>query len=130
LKEVIVTITEIKVGVPGQFSQTPSPSQSLKGQGNDGKVYEKHWEFWPESQTMDYITQWTLRDDGVGREPFWVPHEAIYVYDAVREGMRIIDQQGNDIRPKGDFVYCREHNSYAHTGGRCIHCIIAERKAA
>lgn len=130
LKEVIVTVTAIKTGVLGQFSQTPSSSQSLMGRGDDGKVYEKHWEFWPESQTIDFIGQWSIRGDGHSSSPWWFPHEAVNVYDAIREGMRIVDLYGKDIRPKGDFVYCAEHDSYAHMDGRCVHCIIDERKVA
>ena len=43
LKEVIVTITETKTGVPSEHSGQPSSRQSLKGVGDDGKTYRKHW---------------------------------------------------------------------------------------
>lgn len=130
-KEVIVTITEIKNGVPGEFSRKPVSSQSLRGIGDDGKTYEKHWESWPESQTNDFIEQWSMREDGADGERFWTPHEAIYVYDAVSrhqkheggERIKIVGfPSGEEMKPEGDITYCQEHDRYWHKGVECFFC--------
>lgn len=128
LKEVIVTITEVKTGVPGEFSRDPVSSQSLRGIGDDGKTYEKHWDSWPESQTNDFIDSWSMRDDGEGDDQFWVPMEAVYIYDAAsrrREppAFTLIDQSDAPIKPKGDVVYCEKHDHYSHKDGVCIFCL-------
>ncbi|GEM_PF-3275603 len=130
LKEVIVTITEIKTGAPGEFSGNPVSSQSLRGIGDDGKIYEKHWNSWPESQTRDFVDQWSIRDDGEGIQRFWIPKEAIHVYDAAscRKGPSefiLINQSGAAIKPKGDVVYCEEHDRYSYKDNTCFWCYAA-----
>lgn len=141
VKEVMVTITETKTGVPGEFSGHPAPFESLRGLGNDGKVYEKHWDFWPESQACDFTTQWTIREDGEGEglEIFWAPAEATHVYNELasrRKGtpeFTLIDKDGASILPKGDFDYCLEHDSYWSRRIECFWCHvenISKRKAA
>lgn len=136
LKEVIVTITEMKTGAPGEHSREPSSLQSLRGIGDDGNLYEKHWEEWPESQTNDFQSQWNMRDDGVGEgvEQYWIPMEAVYVYNSFSkvkaEGCKLIDINSADILPKGDISYCEEHDRYTHgKGTTCFFCKHGRRVA-
>lgn len=137
LKEVLVTITETKTGVPGEFSRNPVSSQSLRGIGDDGKTYEKHWESWPESQTNCFTTQWSMRDDGEGDNPFWIPKEAVHAYDELRRAkeqhpelkLERRDKNGQPVLPKGDVVHCAEHDEYTHKGTTCFSCHVAERAA-
>lgn len=134
-KEVIVTVTEIKNGVPGEFTREPVSLQSLRGVGDDGKTYEKHWETWPESQTNDFIDQWSIRDDGEGDQKFWIPKEAVYVYDMASRRNRpsaltLVDPSGTTIKPKGDVVYCEVHDSYSHQNSECLFCLMDKRRQA
>ena len=142
LKEVIVTITEIKTGVIGEWSRKPVSSQSLRGIGDDDKVYEKHWDSWPESQTHDFGVQWSMRDDGAGGESqgLWIPREALHVYNDVscenrriahikHENRRIahvklalVNVESAAMKPKGDITYCETHDRYEHAGTPCFHC--------
>ncbi len=129
VKEVIVTITEIRTGVPGEHTGNPSILQSLRGVGNDGKTYEKHWNVWPESQTSDFSSSWSMRDDSTLSNRYWIPVEAVYLYD-VKSTSRssgktasLVDQNGADIVPKGDVVYCELHDCYSHAGNHCAFCI-------
>ena len=139
LKEVIVTITETKTGVFGRWSQKPVTQMSLRGLGDDGKVYEKHWESWPESQTNDLISQWSMRDDGVGGvvTKYWTPKEAVYAHNELRSvNKRLekklvrIDINGNTLVPKGDIVHCAKHDEYNHQGDTCFSCYIESQKIA
>lgn len=140
LKEVIVTITETKTGVPGEFTSNPSSRQSLRGIGDDGKTYEKHWDEWPESQTNDFMDRWSMREDGDGENRFWSPREAVYAHNRILDhnqkhgavhGLLIrVDQQGQPILPKGDIVHCESHDDYYYPGTRCFHCFLDEAKAA
>lgn len=129
VKEVIVAITEIKTGVPGEHTGNPSTLQSLRGVGDDGKTYEKHWNVWPESQTNDFSSSWSMRDDSTVGNHYWIPAEAVYLYDVKRESksngkiVSLVDQNGADIKPKGDVVYCERHDSYNHAGNPCPFCI-------
>ena len=135
LKEIIVTITDMKTGVPGQWSREPMSLQSLRGLGNDGQLYEKHWNSWPEAQTRDFIEQWSPHKEG---ENYWIPQEAVYVYDTVSRNnklqsqfsgeIRLVDQTGQLIKPKGDVVYCEEHDRYSHAGDECFWCHIAKQQ--
>jgi len=126
----MVTITETKTGVPGEFSRKPVSSQSLRGIGDDGKVYEKHWQYWPESQTHCFTDTWSIRDDGAGEEYFWNPREAVYVYDFVsrhfkKTGIRAMIvglPSGMEMKPKGEITYCVEHDRYWHQGTECLFC--------
>jgi hypothetical protein len=137
LKEVIVTITETKIGVPGEFSQEPVSSQSLRGLGDDGKTYEKHWDSWPESQTNCFTDSWSMRDDGAGGEQFWTPMEAVYVYDAVSRHSKhsgdtikiVIGASSEEVKPKGDISYCAEHDRYWHRGTNCLFCEHSKKAA-
>lgn len=128
VKEVIVTITEIKTGVPGEYSGKPVSHQSLRGVGDDGKTYEKHWDQWPESQTNDFLSSWTHRDDGVSinGNNSWTPYEAVHGYNIVsrvsKKRVKLIDLTGVEIKPKGDVVYCEKHDCYNHAGVDCIYC--------
>lgn len=131
IKEVIVTITEIKTGVPGEFSGEPVSSQSLRGIGDDGKTYEKHWESSPESQIYDFIGQWSLRDDGEGGYRFWIPREAIHFYNefSLRKNptmFRIVDRSGAPVTPKNFGSYCEEHDQYSYSE-KCLPCLIDKR---
>ncbi len=139
LKEVLVTITETKTGVIGHWSQKPATQMSLRGLGDDGKVYEKHWESWPESQTSDFIAQWSMRDDGegVGVTKYWTPREAVHSYNELRSvNKRLekkfvrIDTSGKPVVPKGDIGYCANHDEYDHQGDTCFSCHIELRKVA
>lgn len=135
LKEVIVTITETKTGVRGEWSDKSVSSQSLRGIGDDGKTYEKHWDSWPESQTHDFADQWSMRDEdaGDGRK-FWIPMEAVRVYnDVTRENRRIaqnklalVSMDDTAIKPKGDIAYCETHDRYEHEGVQCFYCRFPE----
>ena len=135
LKSVIVTITDIKTGVPGDYSRRPSSFASLRGLGDDGKVYEKHWDYWPESQTNCFLGSWSPRADGVKRD-FWIPQEAASAYNSfVHEGKhkfnmvdRIVDADGNDIIPQGDVAYCVLHDEYFHNGSHCSACLLEEMR--
>ena len=132
IKEVIVTIAEEKIGVPGQYSRILSRFASYRGLGNDGRTYEKHWSVWPESsQSGDFLYQWTLRTDGGsrGRSNIWIPLEAVYLYNSKisrrmgeTEHFIIVDMSGNEIKPKGDVVYCGVHDRYSFTGDECEAC--------
>ncbi|MFA6445819.1 MAG: hypothetical protein WCW14_01035 [Candidatus Paceibacterota bacterium] len=133
LKEVMVTITETKTGVPGEFSREPSCGLSLKGIGDDGKVYEKHWESWPESQTNCFTGEWSLRDDGDKSvdHGFWSPKEAVYVWDKVlRHNTKYPDKKVTLIKegftpiPKGHVTYCSTHDHYQHPDQPCHFCIM------
>lgn len=135
LKEVIVTVEEIKTGVLGEFSEKPSTLQSLRGIGDDGQEYQKHWRYWPESQTQDFNDRWSMRDDGEGEFSFWVPKEAVHAYNDLsrfnREhghGITRLDKAGNPILPKGDVDHCVEHDFYSHKDTRCWYCYVASRK--
>jgi hypothetical protein len=139
LKEVIVTITEIKTGVPGEFSGRPSSGQSLRGTGDDGRAYEKHWDYWPESQTDDFIDRWSLRDDGEGeKNQFWSPVEAVYAYNRLADhnrkhgmthGVLIrVGRGGEPMLPKGDVVRCGNHDEYYYPNGRCFHCFLDKKR--
>ena len=129
LKEVIVTITEIKDGVLGEFSQKPVSAQSLRGIGDDGKQYDKHWDVWPESQTRDYREQWSLRDDAGGEDPFWAPYEAAQLYGQfIRAGKRdgepfkIVNEAGVEMKPNGDTTHCEKHDEYSLGDDTCFWC--------
>lgn len=127
-REVIVTITEVKTRVPAEFSRRPVPFESLRGTGDDGKVYEKHWKFWPEVGSCDLNGYWTERTDGpLARR--WVPVEAVYLYNEMSSrsirGQRValVDEAGEPVMmPKGDVDYCMEHDSYSHAGFDCPLC--------
>ena len=136
-KEILVTITETKTGVLGEWSQKPVALTSLRGIGDDGKTYEKHWEYWPESQTRDFIGQWSMRDDGEDADKYWTPKEAIYAYNELRSANKRnkkklvrTDCNGNTITPKGDIIYCEKHDEYNHQGDTCFHCYMESRKIA
>lgn len=128
-RSVVVNITEVKTGTPGEFSGSPVSLQSLRGMGDDGQIYEKHWDSWPESQTNDFSDQWSFRRDG-----HWIPLEAVSAYNRfVREGKerfkvvdRIVGPDGNDIIPKGDVLHCMEHDQYHHAGDQmgCFVCFL------
>lgn len=130
-RDVTVTITEIKTGVPGEFSRTPSRSQSLKAVAENGTVYEKHWESWPESQTNTFQGVWSHRkDDG----EYWIPREAVSAYneftlfmrDRKDSNVRYVGLDGNPITPAGEgVVRCEVHNHYmfAHDS-TCFWCAV------
>lgn len=130
VKEVIVTITDTKTGVPGELSNEPTKHQSLRGLGDDGKVYEKHWEEWSESQMNDFAGQWSMReDDG----EFWTPMEAAYLHNKLNQNnrkhgnthpLKRVDFQGNPIFPKGDFTQCETHDEYLLPGRNCFQCLL------
>ena len=136
LKEVLVTITGVKTGVPGFFSLKPVSMQSLRGIGDDCKLYEKHWVNWPESQTNDYLGQWSSRDDGEGDDRFWIPKEAVHAYNTLNdlkkrfpdEQIVRLDKSGQPIVPKGDVEYCEKHDDYRHKGSQCFWCILEGRR--
>jgi hypothetical protein len=133
LKEVLVTITETKTGVPGEWSREPVSSISLRGIGDDGKTYEKHWDSWPESQTNCFTGQWSTRDDAEG---VWVPKEAVHAHGALRrhneqypsKQLTRKDRNGQPILPKGDVTYCEKHDEYDHLGSECLLCSLDARK--
>ncbi|OGF61166.1 hypothetical protein A2662_03365 [Candidatus Giovannonibacteria bacterium RIFCSPHIGHO2_01_FULL_45_33] len=134
LKEVIVTISEIKTGVFGEFSNKSVSAQSLRGVGEDGNFYEKHWESWPESQLQDFIDSWSIRDDGNGDSRFWIPKEAVYVYNSVSRqngpnALTLVGDSGITIEPKGDVVYCEKHDRYSHRDNKCFFCRVPKQEA-
>jgi len=93
--------------------------------GNDGKIYEKHWEYWPESQTNDFIDQWSMRDDAEDDFRFWIPREALHIYNAVsrtKGGIKLLDKSGA-AKPKGDVVYCEKHDYYSYSNKKCFRCV-------
>ncbi|MCX6788874.1 MAG: hypothetical protein NTZ36_03300 [Candidatus Jorgensenbacteria bacterium] len=136
IREVVVTVTETKTGVPGEFSKYPSPFESLRGIGEDGKIYEKHWELWPEIYGCNFSTVWSTRsDDG----HMWTPVESLHLYNELvshenePNDFTLVDSIGNAIRPKGDFYYCEEHDSYWSRRIECFWCNIdnlSKRKRA
>lgn len=135
LKSVVVTITETKTGVLGEFSRKPVSLQSLRGIGDDGTSYEKHWDSWPEGQMNDFSDQWSTVDDS---EDFWIPKEATSAYhNFVRYGKRelkvvdrIVGPDGNDIIPQGDVTHCEKHDEYDNVGDPigCIECFKEARR--
>ncbi len=132
-KSVIVTITETKTGAPGEFSRQPVSSQSLRGTGDDGLMYEKHWDSWPESQTSDFQEQWTARFEG---GDFWIPKESTSVYhDFAKYGKkklkvvdRLVGPDGNDIVPQGDVLHCKKHDEYYDKNDQCFPCFADEHR--
>lgn len=133
-KEILVTITDIKTGVPGEWSGKPTNQQSLRGLGDDGKIYEKHWEYWPESQTSDFAGQWSMRqDDG----EVWIPQEATYLHNRLNDHnrkypdqpMKRVDLNGQLMLPKGDLTRCDKHDEYQLPGSKCFQCFLEEHKA-
>ena len=136
MKEVLVKITETKTGVPGEFSNKPVDMTSLKGVGDDGKEYTKHWDYWPESQTNSFIDQWDCRDDGEGDDKFWFPKEATHAHnDLCRTNKKLekkmvrVDVNCKPIVPKGDVDHCEQHDYYSHKGGKCFGCLMEKVKA-
>ncbi|OGG73056.1 hypothetical protein A3A38_01920 [Candidatus Kaiserbacteria bacterium RIFCSPLOWO2_01_FULL_53_17] len=141
LKEVIVTITEVKTDVPNEVSGKPMSDQSLRGTGDDGKPYEKHWDSWPEEQLRDFATSWSMREDGATEsDPFpdWIPREAVHAYNSMvlyrkhhigaDEQVVLLDSTGQPAKPKGDITHCATHDRYQHAGTECFHCLMARRK--
>lgn len=139
IKEVIVTLTDVKTGTPGEFSRTPMSGQSLRGIGDDGKLYEKHWNEWPESQTDDFMDRWSVRTDGEGDNSFWAPREATYAHNrlidrnlnhgATHGIFYRVDTKGEPILPKGDVIHCEKHDQYDYPGSKCFRCFLEERAA-
>ncbi len=134
VKEVVVTITDTKTGVPGEWSNEPTSHQSLRGLGDDGKVYEKHWEEWPESQT-DTSGMWSMReDDG----EVWIPQEAAHLHNKLNDHnrkhvglyLKRVDLQGNPILPKGDLTRCEAHDEYLLPGRNCFQCLLGRSRRA
>lgn len=135
-RSVVVTITEVKTGTPGEFSGKPVSLQSLRGLGDDGQIYEKHWDHWPESQTNDFASQWSRCEQW----DWALPREAAHAYNEfVREGKqkynmvdRIVGPDGNDIVPQGDVERCEVHDQYHHVGDemKCFVCFLEKRKTA
>lgn len=135
VQEVIVTITDTKTGVPGEWSNKPARQQSLRGLGDDGKIYEKHWDEWPESQT-DLAGQWSMRDDD---GEVWIPQEAAHLHNKLndhnrRHGdthpLKRVDLQGNPILPKGDLSRCEAHDEYLLPGHKCFQCLLGRKRRA
>ena len=126
LKEVIVTITESKAGTPLEFSQTPAKSQSLRGIGDDGLLYEKHWNIWPESPGITFDSEWTTRDDGNGENPHWDPYEAFTFYNSLNRTFTIVYSNGEKAVPKADIAHCEKHDQYFDINGECFVCWIKE----
>lgn len=136
-REVLVTITEAKTGVLGQFSEKPVNSQSLRGVAEDGRLFEKHWDSWPESQTHGFDETWSYHEDADGQ--FWIPTEAIYLYDSVSRarkenpGLMLLDMDGRFVVPKGDkIVYCRKHDRYSYENEKreaCFLCFAEQHRA-
>jgi len=133
-KEVMVTITEEKTGVPGEISGKPIESQSLRGIADDGTIFEKHWESWPESQTSDYISQWSA-DNRTGWD---IPFEAFRLYNEFLRGkkrnsnLQLIGPDGNEIKPKGDNLFhCEKHDRYEldESTRECFYCRMENRRA-
>jgi hypothetical protein len=135
LDEVVVEIIETKTGALGEWSKTPTNSQSLRARSEDGREFFKHWERWPESQTCDFLGQWSLRDDSKGDkgDPFWAPHEAVYVVNQINhenkrrknrseEEIKLFRHDGTEAIPSGDIGLCEEHNEYFHKGQSCFYC--------
>lgn len=136
LKEVLVKITETKTGVLGEFSNMPVDMQSLKGVGDDGKEYTKHWDMWPESQSNLFIDQWDCRDDGEGDNPIWFPKEATHAHnDLNRANKKLekkivrVDTAGQSIVPKGSVDLCEKHDYYSHKGSECFECLMDKVRA-
>jgi hypothetical protein len=137
VKEVNVTITDIKTGVPGEWSRKPVHQQSLRGLGDDGKVYQKHWDSWPESQTDDFMSQWSVRIDDDGE--VWIPQEAAHLHNKLNEHnrrhgethpLKRVDLQGNPILPKGDLTRCEAHDEYLLPGHKCFQCLLGRQRKA
>lgn len=132
LKDILVTVTEIKTGTPGNISGKKASFQSLRGMGDDGIVYEKHWDHWPENIGESCVDSWTARADGAYEETFWTPKEATYVYNVSRtfkdDGVSLIGDHGRILmRPRGHINYCKTHDEY-WPGGLCFSCQSQSRK--
>lgn len=131
LREVIVKVTELKTGALGEFSNRPSPFQSVLAVGDDGKEYQKHWNIWPESELCDFANQWTERSDGAEHEHHWRPVQAADLYNEVASNrvakesrLNLVNRLGEQVYPKGDASYCEEHDWYSHAGNGCEWCEI------
>ncbi len=134
IREVVVMISEIKIGVPSTVDGRPVRFQSLRAVDTDGALYEKHWTKWPESQSDDFSHQWSPRDEGEvsGLGRYWIPCEAVNVYnDAMRrknQGYKLVDSNGNEVVPTGEVFHCARHNRYVHVGFECFLCLADGRK--
>lgn len=133
-REILVRITEIKEGVPGEFTRRPAGT-GLKGIGDDGKEYVKHWDSYPESQTCTFAVEWSMREDGTTDKdfPYWIPRESAPFHSEVyRENTRggkqlkLVDLKGNPVEPKGDLEKCHEHGTFHYLAAKCSHCRLAE----
>ncbi|MES2986204.1 MAG: hypothetical protein V4686_03725 [Patescibacteria group bacterium] len=126
VREILVTITNIHENVLGKESKCPA-GIGLKGIGNDGKVYEKHWDTWPDDQMQPDIF-WTWREDGtmLPQPSLWLPFEAVLYYSWVFRrnsgNIKIVDKDSNPIEPKGDLEKCSTHGTFYYPGAECISC--------
>ena len=124
-KEVIVRITETKTGAPHEFSSIPVPEQfqSLRGVGDDGLQYKKHWDSWPESQINVFTNEWSWREDS-GDDFGWNPMEAVSLFNEThgRQPVALVDMNDNEVFPKGDVTRCEKHNYYSHRNANCFYC--------
>jgi hypothetical protein len=131
IREVLVVITDVKTGVRIDDSDRVTSHQSLKGVDENGKVYEKHWNLWPERGKQDFSTRWSRvfeRDDSV-----WVPVESIHAYNNISHGkergtnISLVDNRGVQVKPKGDnIVFCWMHNRYWYgtkSNEACQQCV-------
>ncbi len=134
-REILVSITEEKTGAPRQFSREPSSFQSLKGIGDDGRLYEKHWESWPESQNADFTERWSQSYEN---NSLVTPFEAYRIYNdvarvnRVKQALRLLGPDGSAIKPNGDkLAHCKTHDMYSYESEffteQCLLCRMAIR---
>lgn len=129
VKEVIVTLNGVKTGVPTQVEGVPSTYLSLRGVGDDGQLYEKHWDRWPDALCADPLSLWSARDDGVDGQ-VWMPREAFQLYNLFASQRRmnlrafvLEGLKGLEAIPKGDLVHCEAHDDYSLPGDPCLSCL-------
>ncbi len=134
-KEIMVTITEIKVGVPLANTGVPTSNIGLKGVDDSGNQYEKHWNVWPiddNNVCNGGVHFWTkVTSDSVVEQL----NEAVHAYNELRicNHMSVMDRDRVDsnaqpILPKGEVAYCSAHDEYFYNRGSCALCQV--RKVA
>jgi len=124
-KEVVVTV----IGTKDSILRGELP-QSLRALGAQGEEYKKFWDNATAKSTHDQLYAWSERDDGELPRKIWTPIEAVSIYNQYvshfegNTGWKILSRFGKEMIPKGDIVYCVEHDQYTPLGNECLMCTV------
>lgn len=117
MREVIVTISEVSdnLGLP-QSLRAVDPST--------GYVYIKTTETMSLNRGLHRFHRWSHEKDR------WSSIEAVAVYNAHistfegSTGYKLLHKQTREeILPKGDVSYCKEHDQYVYARNECLLCV-------